>query len=130
MAHENLHFTTKDFHHSLFERFSTSPLHTLFLLLKRLKFPQQIVIVKHPEHQLLRPREDVVVVEVGLEVELFDLRILRVEGFAVDPRDVAPLCREPGEEDVLQVEVGQPQPGRVQTLGGLAADDVAGPAHK
>ena len=83
-----------------------------------------MIVVEHPEHQEFGPGEDVVVVQVSGHVKLFNFRILRMEIFAVDPRHVAPLRGESGQEDVLQVEVRESKPGRVEAVGGVSAYDV------
>lgn len=50
--------------------------------------------------------------------------------FAVDPRDLAPVRGKPSQEDVLKVEVRQSEPGRVEAVGSIAANDVPGPADE
>ena len=70
------------------------------------------------------------VVKVPTQIKLFQLGILRVKTFAVDPGHVAPVGGEPGQEDVLEVEVRESHPGRVEAVGGVATDDVAGPADE
>ena len=64
--------------------------------------------------------------QVRRKIELFNLGILRMKVFAVDPRYVTPLSCKACEKDVLQVKVRQPQASLVQALAGLAAYNVAG----
>lgn len=65
--------------------------------------------------------EEVVVVWVD-GVVVFG-RLPRVEADRVEATQATGFARESGQEDVLQVEEGQPQSFPVETLGGLPARD-------
>ena len=102
----------------------------MLFLLEFFKLCQQVVVVEHPEHHQLRPGQDVVVVKVPSRVKLFQLGVLRMKALAVDSGDVAPVGGEPGQEDVLEVEVRESKPGLVKTVCCVATNDVAGAADE